>query len=124
MKTNLSIFIDGWCPNCRRFARLIKKIDLFNQLEKKDIRLIDNTESNLDIPLAKKFMASIDTNNIISYGYSSIYKIFRTLPVLWIFYPLMFVLYATNLGDVLYNELAIKRKIIPLNCDENSCEIN
>jgi hypothetical protein len=78
----------------------------------------------LDIPLAKKYMASIDNYNTISYGYTSIYKIFKLLPVFWLFYPLILLLHITNLGNILYNELAVKRKIIPLNCDENSCEIN
>jgi predicted DCC family thiol-disulfide oxidoreductase YuxK len=123
MDSNLKIFIDGWCPNCRRFEKIILKIDICKIIEMHNIRELQKSEFNIDFDLAKKYMASIDSNKNIAYGYTSIYRIFKTLPLLWVFVPILFLLHVSNLGEILYNELAVKRKIIPLTCDENSCQI-
>lgn len=76
----------------------------------------------LDIELAKKQMASY--YNTWEYGFISIYLILLRLPIFWIFIPILYILKITKLGDYIYKELAIKRKIIPIHCDNKSCEIN
>lgn len=57
------------------------------------------------------------------YGFESIYRILKELPLFWFFIPLFYLLKITKIGDFLYDEFAIKRKIIPIHCDEN-CKIN
>lgn len=95
---------------------------------------------NLDIEKAQKQMASLEikkevksSSNLanqkpiqILYGFISIYKILLRLPVYWIFffytYPFLFLIKILGLGDILYNQVAIHRKIIPLHCEEE-CQI-
>jgi len=120
MNESLTIFIDGWCGFCTRNAKWIKKFDIHNKIIIKDIR-IESSEF-IDIEVARKQMASIDQNQQISYGFDSIYKIAKRLPMLWLLVPFLFLLKILHLGDFLYNELAIRRKIIALHCDEN-CEL-
>jgi predicted DCC family thiol-disulfide oxidoreductase YuxK len=121
MTRRLEIFIDGWCPNCRRFGKLIDRMDVGSRLVIHDIR--KDSFPEIDIDKAKNFMASIDRDGIVSYGFTSIYKIFKTLPLLWIFVPVLFALNMLHLGDFLYNELAVRRRIIPLHCDDEECKI-
>jgi ABC-type dipeptide/oligopeptide/nickel transport system permease component len=73
--------------------------------------------------MSKDRMASY-LNNKWYYGYDSIFFIFSRLPVFWFIMPLLYILKITKFGKLLYNELAIKRKIIALNCGQNSCSTN
>ena len=75
----------------------------------------------LDKNLAKNQMASFDKK--WHYGFNSLFQIFLRIPLFWIFIPVMYILKITSLGSFIYNELALKRKIIPLHCDSESCEI-
>lgn len=117
------IFIDGWCPNCKRFGKIINKIDFWGHIEIYDIRKSNYIKQNIDIEKAKKLMCSIDSNNKVSYGFNSIFNIFKSLRILWIFIPLLFLLKISKIGDYLYNELAVRRGIIPIVCIEETCSI-
>lgn len=117
----IKIFYDDWCPNCTRFMRIIKKLDWLNLVEFKELRS-NNSYDGIDYEVAQKKMASkIDRKNWI-YGYNSIFSIFLRIPVFWIILPLLFLFKISKLGNYLYNELAVKRTIIPIHCDEN-CKI-
>lgn len=91
----------------------------------KELRNSNHTSvfDNIDIEMAKGKMASCIDHKWY-YGYDSIFLIFRKIPVFWFFVPLLYLLKLANLGEVLYNELAIKRKIIPVNCEETNCSVN
>jgi len=91
------------------------------QTEVKNIRL--NQHPKIDNKLAIKSMAAIDTGGNPVYGFLSIYEICKVLYALWPFLPLFYVLKITGLGHLLYRELAIRRKIIPLHCDESTCNL-
>ncbi len=119
----LIIFYDNWCPNCSQFVKVVKKLDWLNLIDSKQLRNIEDTRkfSNLDLEMAKNQMASYA--NEWNYGYVSLYLIFIRIPIFWVFCPLFFILKITGLGQLLYKELAINRKIIPLHCDEGSCKI-
>ena len=41
--SSLSIYIDSWCPLCLRFGSLLKKLDVFGNIQQKDIRTYDGT---------------------------------------------------------------------------------
>ena len=123
LEKKLTIYIDGWCPNCRQFGNLITKIDVLNNIRIENIRDTKNGFSEkLDIPYALKKMASTKDGITISYGFQSIYDIFKYLPLLFPFFPVIFILKYTYLGNFIYNELAVKRKIIPITCDDK-CQI-
>ena len=119
---SLIIVYDDWCPNCTRFSIILKKTDFFNKISllrlRKDNIQIDGFDKNN----ALNMMASFE-NGKWKYGYDSIWRISFKIPAFWIFIPFLYFLKITGLGKLMYNELAIKRKIIPLHCDE-SCEIH
>lgn len=115
----LIIFIDGWCTYCTRFARFVKRCDKREAIQIKNIR--EDKDPRLDYTLSLQALASISSNGKVSYGYTSIYHIIRLLPPLWIFLPFGYLLNVTGLGQWLYRELAIRRKIIPLHCEQEEC---
>ena len=119
----ITIFYDNFCPNCTRFAKIVQKLDWLKLIEIKQLRneLHTNSFRNIDLELAKKQMASFGTK--WHYGYNSLYFIFVRLPFFWLFIPFLYILKLTNLGQILYSELAIKRKIIPIHCDAEICGI-
>ncbi len=117
----LIIFYDNWCPNCSNFASLIQKLDWLNLIDFKELRNENHTNQfiEIDIELAKQQMASY--TNKWNYGYISIYLIFLRIPLFWISIPFFWLLKITKFGQYLYKELALKRKIIPIHCDEEVC---
>lgn len=117
------VIYDNWCPNCSRFMRLIKKIDWLQLVVFQELRneLELKPYESLDSELAKQQMASFIKK--WEYGYVSLYYIFKRIPLLWVAFPFFYFLKATGLGQYLYVQLALKRKIIPLHCDANSCSI-
>ena len=124
MKNNkLIIFYDNFCPNCSKFSKLVQKLDWFKLIEIKQLRneLHTNPFPNIDLQLATQQMASFSTN--WHYGYNSLYFIFARLPLFWIFLPTLYILKITTLGQLMYRELALKRKIIPIHCDAEICDI-
>ena len=119
---NLIIVYDYWCPYCIRFSKLIKKFDILRKISFFKLRKDSIDIENFDNNLALKKMASYK-NGIWMYGFESIYRILKEIPLFWFFIPLFYFLKITRIGDFLYDEFAIKRKIIPIHCDEN-CKIN
>ena len=119
---NLIIVYDDWCPYCIRFSKLIKKFDILRKISFFKLRKDSIDIGNFDNNLALKKMASYK-NGKWMYGFESIYRILKEIPLFWFFIPLFYFLKITRIGDFLYDEFAIKRKIIPIHCDEN-CKIN
>jgi predicted DCC family thiol-disulfide oxidoreductase YuxK len=119
----LIIFYDNFCPNCTKFSKLIQKMDWLKLIEIKQLRNESHTNSasGIDLGLAKQQMASFGIK--WNYGYNSLYLIFTRLPLFWLFLPILFILKITRLGQIIYNELALKRKIIPIHCDEKVCDL-
>ena len=119
---NLIIVYEDWCPYCIRFSKLIKKFDILRKIFFFKLRKDSIDIGNFDNNLALKKMASYK-NGKWMYGFESIYRILKEIPLFWFFIPLFYFLKITRIGDFLYDEFAIKRKIIPIHCDEN-CKIN
>ena len=117
----ITIFYDNWCPNCTRFNKIVEKLDWFKLIDSKQLRNTNATQQfkNLNLELAHQQMASY--TNHWNYGFVSIFLILSRLPIFWIFFPFLYIFKITGFGQLIYKELAIKRKIIPLHCDENSC---
>lgn len=117
----LKVYYDNWCPNCTKFMRFIKKMDFLNLIVFKKLRG-NNNFRGINLEEAEKKMASTKDNKLWNYGYNSIYEIFKRVPLFWVFIPVLFLLKISKTGEFLYNELALKRKIIPMYCDDH-CEI-
>jgi predicted DCC family thiol-disulfide oxidoreductase YuxK len=121
---NMVVFIDGWCAICKNFAKTIKSIDTLNLVQIKDIRQEIFEKTDIDIDRGLKVMAS-KTNAGKYYGFESLYQVIKRIPILWITLPLFVILKITRFGNIFYNEIAIKRKIIPIQCtDQCSLEQN
>jgi predicted DCC family thiol-disulfide oxidoreductase YuxK len=116
----LTIFYDNRCPICLRTKSILERIDFGKQLSFIGIRNKDifTTYKTLDEAKSLQRMASMQHNAIV-YGFDSVFRIVRTLPLLWIFIPLFFVLKWTHIGEKVYDEIALKRKLLPASCDEN-----
>jgi predicted DCC family thiol-disulfide oxidoreductase YuxK len=116
-------FYDNWCPRCTKFAKTVALLDWLKLLDIKKLRDIEHESLfiGIDFNLAKKQMASYTTR--WNYGFKTIYIIFARIPICFLFVPFLFLLQITGLGQHFYVQLAIHRKIIPLHCDTESCEI-
>jgi hypothetical protein len=101
----------------------MKKFDWLNLLKIMELRNEEhiNLYNAIDFELAKKQMASFNGN--WHYGFDSLYHILKRIPLFWLVFPILFLLKITNLGQKIYMRLAVKRKIIPLHCDIDSCGI-
>lgn len=119
----LIIFYDNFCPNCTKFSKLVQKLDWLKLIEIKQLRNELHTKPfpSIDLQLAKKQMPSLGKK--WHYGYNSLYFIFARLPLFWLFIPFLYLLKITTLGQLMYRELALKRKIIPIHCDDEICDI-
>jgi predicted DCC family thiol-disulfide oxidoreductase YuxK len=117
----MTIFYDNWCPKCSKFSSFIQKLDWLKLIQIKQLRneLHIDSYPTINLEMARRQMASFDIK--WNYGYTTLYLIFIRLPVFWIIIPLLFILKISGLGQFLYMQLALKREIIPIHCDENSC---
>ena len=104
---------------CVRFGVLLKRMDIFKNIEQTDIRSYKGTLVSKEKGLG--LLASVNRQSVVFYGYDSVWQIALRLPILWLFLPLFFILKVSRIGHLLYNELAIKRQIIPLHCKEEDC---
>lgn len=120
---NLTIIYDNWCPKCTRFVKVIKQLDWLNLIELKKLRNIEDMAEakGLDVNLAGKQMASFSEK--WQYGFNSLYNIFLRIPSFWIIIPIVYIMKLTRVGQFLYVQLALKRKIIPLHCSADICNI-
>lgn len=120
----LILFYDNRCPICLRTKAVLERIDFGRKLEFVGIRnkAIFTTYANLDEAKALQRMASLYNNEIV-YGFASVFRIVKALPLLWIFVPVFFILQWTNIGEKAYDEIALKRKLLPASCDE-SCALS
>lgn len=121
----LLIFYDNWCPYCTRLSRWIETYDILHKITPLPLRQEDNIIQYpaIDMNKALNKMASYNGKSFY-YGYTSIYLISKRIPILWILFPLFWILHISKLGNYIYNEFAIRRKIIPLHCDSKKCNIN
>lgn len=119
----ITLYYDNFCPNCKRFSKLIKKIDWFNKIIIRELRNPEHISqiSGIDLDLAHKEIASYDGN--WTYGFKSLLKIFRKLPILWGLLPLLYIFNALGIGDYFYRKIAQNRTIVSLHCAEETCQL-
>jgi predicted DCC family thiol-disulfide oxidoreductase YuxK len=118
------VFYDNWCPNCTHFIQLVKKMDWLELIDAKRLRNeqdIQPFNKTINIEKSKKEMASY--NEVWNYGFDSLYLIFVRLPILWVIFPILLLLKITGIGQLLYVQIAVNRKIVPIHCDEKTCKM-
>lgn len=113
----LTIYYDKFCPYCTKFAKLVQNLDWLKLIKIKQLRIeIDNTLfGKIDLELTKQKMASFDSKWY--YGYNSLYIVFIRLLLFWLFIPFLYILKLAKIGQLMYFELVVKRKIIPFHWD-------
>lgn len=118
----ITLYYDNFCPNCKRFSKLIKKIDWFDRIIIRELRNPEHISQilGIDLDLAEKEIASYDGN--WAYGFESLLKIFRKLPLLWGFLPFLYLFHYFGMGNYLYRKIANNRTIISLHCSEETCQ--
>lgn len=118
---SLIVLYDDWCPYCSRTIKIVKKLDWFNLINEQKLREIqsDGIFETLDLNKSKQQMPSY--NGRWNYGFNSMYLIHLRLPLLWLLFPIVFLFKISGIGQFLYLQLAINRKIIPLHCAEETC---
>ena len=60
---SLTIYIDNWCPLCVRFGSLLKKLDVFGNIQQKDIRTYEDTLISKEKGL--KVLASVNAQSTV-----------------------------------------------------------
>ena len=119
--SKFTIYIDGWCPLCRRAGRFIGKLDFLDLVRVEDIRRSEvPSEEFREKGLSS--LASINPKGGYFFGFDTLLLISLRLPLLWVLLPVIFLLKWTGIGHFLYHELAVKRTIIPLHCGDSSGE--
>ena len=122
----LIVFYDDWCPNCVRFTTIINRIDFLGNIEFKALR--SQSQANLDqygvdLNQSQEQMASYNLHRKANYlGFKSIAQIVASMPATYILVPFFWLLSISSIGQWLYMELAKKRAIIPLHCNQD-CKI-
>ncbi len=122
LMSSFIIYIDSWCPMCVCFGSWLKRLDIFNAICQADIRTYEGSSISKEKGLDQ--LASINRHSRVFYGYDTIWQILVRLPLLWVFFPVFYILKVSRLGHWAYKELAIKRQIIPLHCKEEDCRPN
>lgn len=124
LQKRFTIYIDGWCPKCRKFGKLVSKFNTFSSINILNLREDLSENSSIDIARAKNEMAGVYENSTkVKYGFSALLTVCYHIPLFWLFVPFMQLLKIFRIGNIFYNEFAIKRKIIPIHCDSESCKL-
>ncbi|WP_421889859.1 HTTM domain-containing protein [Marinoscillum sp.] len=119
----ITVYIDSWCQNCVRFGKLTSRLNI-GLIEIADIRNLNQPETgSLDTGRAMQEMATVNRKGVIRYGYPSLIRIALRTPALWLLLPILLLFKLTTLGDLIYQQVAIKRKIIPFGCSPTTCLI-
>lgn len=112
----LVIYVDYWCPLCLRFAKYIKRLDVFNKIKQENIR--NCLDQKVDLVRGLNELACTNGRRTL-YGFHSIFLISKRLPILWACVPIFWLFKISGLGDLIYRELAQKRTVIPFHCHTN-----
>lgn len=108
----LSIVYDNWCPNCKKFVTLVKRLDWFKLIVPVPLRNLEmpHFPDGLDMDKARRYMASYHKN--WQYGFETIYRIAKRLPIVWLFLPFLYLVKISGAGSYFYKELSARRKIV------------
>ena len=87
--SKLKVFVDGWCPMCKKFGRVLAKLDILSLIRIQDIRTSEVSNQEFRVK-GLKAIASIKGNGKIYFGFDSIFQISLLIPFFWIFIPFFF----------------------------------
>ncbi|AZZ58488.1 DUF393 domain-containing protein [Riemerella anatipestifer] len=120
---SLVVVYDNWCPKCNRFAKFVKKWDWFDLVKFYKLRNYYNDFFFKDLNKEKSEEQMASYVNEWRYGFESLYLISVRVPLFWLLTPLMLILKLTGIGQKIYLEVAVRRKIHFLHCDKD-CRVD
>lgn len=111
------IYYDSYCQLCTNSTQLWKKTDWFNTLQFVSFRTLD------DYPKLMEEQLHVYSNKQWYIGYAALIHIAKTLPLMWLLLPLMYMLKWIGLGDYIYKKVAKSRSIIPIHQCKEQCSL-
>ncbi len=81
--SKLKVFVDGWCPMCKKFGRILVKLDILNLIRIQDIRTSDVPSQDFRAK-GLNAIASSKSNGKIYFGFDSIFQISLLIPFFWL----------------------------------------
>lgn len=114
-KRSLVVLYDGFCPVCRRSARIIRRLDYLHAIRL--MRYQDFSLDNLPVPLEKlsKRIQACDTNlSNCREGIFAFTSILVRIPPLFPVSFFSFILSRTGLGQKIYDFISENRYNLPL----------
>ncbi|WP_156290523.1 thiol-disulfide oxidoreductase DCC family protein [Oceanobacillus salinisoli] len=114
------VYYDSYCKLCTTSSTVWGKLDWKNKLSFESFRHLK------DYPIEMEKSLHVFHNGKWYKGYDAIIQIAKILPLLWLLIPAMYLFKILGLGDVIYNQIAKKRKLVPVNqCHPGeSCHIS
>jgi predicted DCC family thiol-disulfide oxidoreductase YuxK len=122
------VIFDGECNFCRSQIHLLKYLDWGNRrltyLSLHD-PLIEHEFPMLDRNQLLQEMHIVDQSNRIFAGSNAVKYLFRKLPILWLFAPIVHFPGTSPIWRFLYRVIAKNRyRLWGKRCDNESCKIN
>jgi len=123
-KDQLLIFYDSWYPMCTHVMMVIKKNDRNGRLTFVTFRdPVIMEEYDLYSKKVEERLYSICRAEGKHFsGIASVYEIAKRVPAYWPLLPFLFVSMKVGIGDISYDFIAKRRKIIPVgHCEGEDC---
>ncbi|MNZ94234.1 hypothetical protein D3C78_1133360 [compost metagenome] len=119
------VFFDGWCPMCRGIVTKIATMDYFRLITcisfRDDSVIAKYSLNPEDIQLR---MHSTKLSRVsLKAGIHSVLQISCRLLPLWPLVPMIYFFKVIGLGQYMYDFIAKRRLIVPVNHCDDSCEI-
>lgn len=112
------IYYDGYCSMCKTSKAVWERIDFGNKLTFQSFRNLSS------YPEAMEKSLHVIHKNKWFQGYQALIAIARQIPIMWPVLLFMYPVKWLGLGDKMYQLVARKRKIIPVNqCTDHECRI-
>lgn len=106
----IQVLYDDYCNLCKNAVTFLNVADIFRNLE--FLPLSENEvirkNFNLDAERIREDIHGISTGKVVA-GFDLYYLIFRRLPLLWLFFPVMLLGKWTGIGRIVYGWIARNR---------------
>lgn len=120
------VFYDGWCPMCRRIMRSMRRLDYFGLLKFTSFRhpqVIARYGLNPQEVEKRIHSMKVSGVNEKKAGIHSIVQICTRIVPLWPLVPFLYLSGKIGIGSMVYDYIAMKRKLIPVNHCDDFCEL-
>jgi len=111
----LSLYVDGFCSDCRAAGRLLARLDLTDRVEICSFRH-NHSYAGFGIAAAalEQRMHTVErTSRQVHSGFGAVQALARRMPLLWPLVPILALLRRQGRGEQAYDWLAARRRIIP-----------